>query len=140
MNAMAHDFEWVTAPPLWNVAHADPGAWARFRQPAILRFDTDTFMEDALALMDAGDPALADRVAKPETWDRPAAGWVATSDPSLSQTLRLYQPAHSRFYLTTASLVCRRVGLPVRKVNTAAGERTSAPMALVVNWTADLKR
>jgi hypothetical protein len=129
---MGHDFEWVTAPPLWNVAQADPGARARFREPAILRFDTDTFMEDTLALMEKGDPALADRVARPEAWDKPAAGWVATSDPSLSKTLRLYQPAHSRFYLTTASLVCRRVGLPVRKVDTAAGERTSVLLRRLV--------
>src|SRR5262245_54433893 len=129
---MAHEFEWVTAPPLWNLAQADAGARARFRQPAILRFDSDTFMEEALALMEKGDPALADRVAKPETWDKPAAGWAVLSDSSLAKTLRLYQPAHSRFYLTTASLVCRRIGLPNRKVDAAAGERTSVLLRRLV--------
>ena len=31
--------------------------------------------------------------------------------------LKLFQPLHKRFYLVTASLVCRRVGLPDKKVD-----------------------
>ena len=37
----------------------------------------------------------------------------------------LYQPLHGSFYLVTASLVCRQLGLPDRDVNRKNGERTS---------------
>ena len=39
--------------------------------------------------------------------------------------LKLYQPAHQRFYLVAASLVCRQPGLPDRAVNTANQEKTT---------------
>jgi len=37
--------------------------------------------------------------------------------------LKLYQPAHQRFYLVTASLVCRSVGLPDRAVDLAKQQK-----------------
>lgn len=37
--------------------------------------------------------------------------------------LKLYQPAHLRFYLVTASFVCRKVGLPDRKVDLAKQQK-----------------
>jgi hypothetical protein len=129
---MRHDLEWVTAPPLWDLAQADSGGRARFRQPALLRFDSDAFMEDLTALLQRGDERFADRVVRPETWDRPASGWAEAGDASLASAPRLYQPAHGRFYVTAASLVCRRVGLPMRRVDAAAGERASMLMRRLV--------
>jgi len=46
----------------------------------------------------------------------------ASKDP---RPLKLYQPAHQRFYLLTSSLVCRQVGLPDHAINTSAQERTT---------------
>jgi hypothetical protein len=129
---MKHDIEWVTAPPLWDLAQVDAGARTRFRQPALLRFDSDSFMEELIEVLDKRSPELADRVAKPETWETPAAGWVAAADPSLTRTLNLFQPVHGRFYLGAASLVCRRVGLPMRVVKAADGDRTSMLMRRLV--------
>jgi hypothetical protein len=129
---MKHDIEWVTAPPLWDLAQADPAGRPRFRQPALLRFDSDSFMDELIPLMATGAPELADRVAKPETWEKPAAGWVSAPDASLATTLNLFQPVHGRFYIGAASLVCRRVGLPMRRVNAAEGERTSMLMRRLV--------
>jgi hypothetical protein len=40
-------------------------------------------------------------------------------------TLKLYQPAHQRYYLVTACLVCGIVGLPDRALNAAHQERVS---------------
>ncbi len=37
--------------------------------------------------------------------------------------LKLYQPAQQRFYLVTASLVCRRAGLPDRLINSGKQEQ-----------------
>ena len=40
-------------------------------------------------------------------------------------TLKLYQPAHQRYYLVTACLVCGIVGLPDRALDSAHQERVS---------------
>jgi hypothetical protein len=42
--------------------------------------------------------------------------------------LKLYQPAHMRYYMVTASLVCRQVGMPDRAINTGAQEKASFVM------------
>ena len=39
--------------------------------------------------------------------------------------LKLYQPAHQRYYLVTAALVCRLPGLPDRTINAAHQEKAS---------------
>jgi hypothetical protein len=128
---MRHDIEWVTAPPLWDLAQSDP-ARPRFRQPALLRFDSDSFMEELIAMLETRAGDLPQRVARPETWESPASGWVGAGDPSLAKTLNLFQPVHGRFYLAAASLVCRRVGLPMRRVNAATGDKTSMVMRRLV--------
>ena len=122
---MRHDVEWVTAPPLWDLAQADPGGRPRFRQPALLRFESDSFMDELIAQMARSNGDIPDRVVRPETWESPVAGWVTASDASLAGTPNLFQPVHGRFYLTAAALVCRRVGLPDRRVNAGAGEKVS---------------
>ncbi|PKN92453.1 MAG: hypothetical protein CVU44_15070 [Chloroflexi bacterium HGW-Chloroflexi-6] len=39
--------------------------------------------------------------------------------------LKLYQPSHMRYYMVTASLVCRQVGMPDRSISTGAQEKAS---------------
>lgn len=122
---MRHDLEWLAPAPLWQPALDEGSGRGRFRQPAVLRFDSDGFMDELQGLL-ADDPeTLRDRVAKPETWERPASGWAEAGDPSLGRPLKLFQPTHGRFYLAAAELVCRRAGLPQRKVDAAGGERAS---------------
>jgi hypothetical protein len=57
----------------------------------------------------------------------PAGGALATINTALSPNapLKLYQPAHQRFYLITACLVCGRAGLPDRALNPARDERAT---------------
>jgi hypothetical protein len=46
--------------------------------------------------------------------------------PAASQpVLKLYQPAHQRYYLVTASLVCQLPGLPDRAIDVAQEERVT---------------
>lgn len=126
-----HAIEWLAPAPLWDLALEDAGN-RRFREPVVLRFASDAFLDELTADL-APAPAqnggaaagLAARVARPETWERPATGWAAEGDGSLGPALKLYQPAHRRYYLVAANLVCRRTGLPGRKVDVAAGERAS---------------
>jgi hypothetical protein len=161
--------QWTAPAPLWpEAADATELAVRRrtLRRPAILRFASDTFMEDYLALLENDPARLSQLVAQPETWrgptppiapvvKRPAflrplnrlrlasekkrTRSLATSGGALTKTgggeslansasaapLKLYQPAHQRFYLITACLVCGRAGLPDRALNPARDERAS---------------
>ncbi len=158
--------QWVTAAPLWldlaRTGEAD--SLDQFRRPAILRFATDSFMDEFQATLQTASPQIAELTAKPETWNGPlptpllpsksiqqaiqlrkARGVFSPKEalevsrqlvanptkPVLPQAqpkpldLKLYQPAHQRFYLITGCLVCRTPGLPDRSVRPGARERVS---------------
>ena len=121
---MKHEIEWLTPAPLWDLALEDAGR-TRFRQPALLRFASEGFIDDLTGVLESEPGGIQGRVARPETWEQPVAGWVAAGDASLAAPLKLFQPSQSRFYLVASSLVCRRTGLPERKVDVAAEERAS---------------
>jgi hypothetical protein len=164
---MAKDqIQWASPPPLWPHAMTAADANVRrkvLRQPAILRFGTDNFMNDFADMLEQDPARLVDYIAIPETWRGPAAappalptvplfartmnrlGLVAarSKDAALvpggkgvsslivtgaspqPKKLKLYQPAHQRFYLVTSSLVCERVGLPDHSINAGRQERAS---------------
>lgn len=159
--------QWSAPAPLWAGISGSSETVIRdaMQQPAILRFATDSFMEDFMNTM-ANDPArLGDYLALPETWRGPlgTVAPVETVSPFLlknggsrflptrtkqelmrlssgpleaslkgqrsgrgadaatsNPTLKLYQPAHQRFYMVTGCLVCRQPGLPDHSV---AGNR-----------------
>lgn len=136
---MLHPIEWRNASPLWEEALKDKSD-RRFKEPAILRFASDTFMEDLTVLLSRNPLTLKDLVAHPETWKDEGAGWALEEDDSTDNSLKLYQPAHGRFYLVAASLVCHTPGLPDRFVDTANEERVSFVLRRQVtngNGTAD---
>ncbi|HEX8129168.1 MAG TPA: hypothetical protein VF527_08715 [Pyrinomonadaceae bacterium] len=157
--------QWTAPAPLWPEATAATELAVRrrtLRRPAILRFASDTFMDDYLALMENDPARLSQLVAQPETWRGPtppvapvvrqpaflrplsrlrlaseqkkskslttsSAALTTSSGANTASTapLKLYQPAHQRFYLITACLVCGRAGLPDRALNPAREERAS---------------
>src|SRR5918998_3162013 len=63
--------QWTSPAPLWPEA-ARAGAPAarreQLRRPALLRFASDTFMEDLIALLENDPARLTDTVARYETW------------------------------------------------------------------------
>jgi hypothetical protein len=139
----------------------------------VLRFATDSFMEDFMAMLETAPARLGEYMVRPETWRAPTpapapveqgpefirklsrlrfaanrkvnqlaglspakvqtsalatatgvAGALAIATASAAQKpFKLYQPAHQRFYLITACLVCRLPGLPDRALDTAREER-----------------
>jgi hypothetical protein len=91
---------WATAAPLWDGV----AAGAEQTRPAILRFVSDSFMDELAALL-ADDPG------------RLASLIDGRDEPTL------YLPAHGHFYLVVASLVCAGLGLPDRVVDEPAGEQ-----------------
>lgn len=120
---MRHDSRWHTAAPLWPLSLADTGAAPlRFRQPAILRFVGEGFMDALGDLLDRAPESLSDHVVQPERWDGQRAGWVVEADLP-NEPIKLYQPVHDRYYLVAASLVCRVPGLPDRAIDRSAEER-----------------
>ena len=152
---MDHPVQWTTASPLWSdlVGSADPASWGAFHQPALLRFTSDTFMEDFLALVQTDPTQLKGLLVRPETWralaplpvpvtpppkfalalnrlrlakqSNGAVPAVTTVVAPTSGPLKLYQPSHQRYYLLAACLVCQMPGLPDRTLNTAAEEQVS---------------
>jgi len=116
---MRHPVEWHTARPLWDLALEDGAAGNRFKEPALLRFSSDTFMDDLLRLLGADPARLADHVARRESWEGERVGWVDAAGLAGEAPPRLFQPVHGRFYLVAASLVCRVTGLPDRAVDPA---------------------
>jgi hypothetical protein len=150
---------------MWeSIANAtEPAVRQTLGQPAILRFASDTFMDELLALLDNDPAQVRDLIAQPETWRGPTpptsaslrtpalpisrlarrlqrirriAERTSSGGAALSPTtgaaadaaplpLKLYQPAHQRYYLVASCLVCRQIGLPDRRLDTANQERAT---------------
>ena len=157
--------QWTAPSPLWeSIANAtDPAVRQTLGQPAILRFASDTFMDELLAMLDNDPAQVRDLVAQPETWrgptpptsaslltpalpmsrlarrlqrvrrvtERTSSGRAAPppttgAEADVAQLpLKLYQPAHQRYYLVASCLVCRQIGLPDRTLDTANQERAT---------------
>jgi hypothetical protein len=134
-----HPIEWRMPSPLWpSISAADTQTLLR---PALLRFASDTFMDDLADVLVTKPSDLATLVARPITFRLAGPGRSDDPPPSIDH-LKLYQPAHGDFYLVGASLVCRIPGLPDRTVDTAAGDRVSFVLRRLSNgtelaWVAD---
>jgi hypothetical protein len=60
-----------------------------------------------------------------------AAARTAQQRAVAPRALKLFQPAHQRFYLVSACLVCRTLGLPDRRLDLASQERVSFVVRLL---------
>jgi hypothetical protein len=124
---------WAAPRPLWQGA-SSPGL-----APVILRFASDAFMEQLIAVLEHDPTRLADYVALPETWRTPMGTPLDATDfvplpgpmkaarrqrrlklaPQLptqpAMALKLFQPAHQRYYIACATLACAIPGLPDRR-------------------------
>lgn len=99
--------EWRTPAPVWS-----PGS-LQSQAPFLAEFAGDNFLPDFLNLMEGRTPDLTPA----DLANRPAQ--------ATGSSLKLYLPAHGRYYLVAGSLVCRQPGLPDRYVDRSAGQRTS---------------
>jgi hypothetical protein len=126
-----HPVRWVTASPLWPAAlDAGPDSSVpqrrAMRRPALLRFDSDSFMEELTRELAADPEALAGREALPRSFRVRPPGQPEDWEPAGTQPeLKLYQPSHGHFNLVAASLVCQIPGLPDRAVRPADGDKVS---------------
>jgi hypothetical protein len=138
VNAVVHPVAWAAPRPLWSA-----GGGGRGLAPSLLRFATDDFMDQLQAVL-AHDPGrIGQFVARPETWRTAQGGDIAADlvdrvplpapmkrarlftrlktapaappPPAPDRVLKLYQPAHQRYYIATATLACALPGMPDRK-------------------------
>jgi hypothetical protein len=116
--------EWTTAAPLLSSFLQDEQI-QQVRKPALLRFKTDSFMQDLVQLLQTDPRQLAGLIARPESFRAPPTGEADDWQAPPPETLKLYQPVHGFFYLIAASLVCHMPGLPDRVVNTTKKEKVS---------------
>jgi hypothetical protein len=117
---MSNQVQWLAPQPLWQELSSAADT-SRFRSPAVLRFATDTFMQDLQSALTTAPGTLRNYVAQGETWRNPGAGLDYTG-PSPTLPLKLYQPTQQRFYLIASALACRKPGLPDHTINKSAGE------------------
>lgn len=106
--------EWVKPGPLW----ASPKNG--FNKPQLLKLSGDQFLPEFLQAMQGQLPSATPAAYLAD----PTRAFLAPED-SDEKGLRLYHPAHGRYYLVTASLVCRQLGLPDRTVALQDGESIS---------------
>jgi hypothetical protein len=153
--------------PLWATAAPSSESTTRqsMSQPTLLRFTTDTFMDDFLSMLEKDPTQLPKLVAEYETWRGPLkpSTEATGAEPSLrtpklvrklerlrlttgrggngssgsssatgktsskpnGTMLKLYQPAHQRYYLVTTCLVCGIAGMPDRRVDPGREEKVS---------------
>lgn len=155
-----HVIKWFAAAPLWDAddrTGLDPG----FARPAILRFASDSFMDEYLAALERDPARIRTLAVRHETWRKPMEAGPAADLaernlrvperplalhrmrltmqrrlgrqdlPSLgaraagAYKLKLYQPAHQRYYLVAATLACELAGLPDRGVDAGKHERVA---------------
>lgn len=124
--------QWLAPSPLWSAftpTTAGQANVAAFRGPALLRFSSDSFMQDLQSLLATSPGSLTGYIAQPENWRVPTVGLNPTTSAAASEDtptiLKLFQPTHARFYLVSASLVCGLPGLPDHRVVLNKGERTA---------------
>lgn len=114
--------QWLAPAPLWNTMTVG-AASAGLTQPWIAELRSDAFVADFLGLVGgqngASPASLADTV--PHRTVGGAAG----------APFRLFQPMSQCYYIVSATLACRRPGVPDRAVKPAQGERTSFVIRLL---------
>jgi hypothetical protein len=119
-------FDWLKPSPLWQNGVTEARR-ADFFQPQLLEFDDDNFIAAFRRVAKATDPAEFRATVRIGTPDEP---------------LKLYQPAHGRFYLVVAALACRMPGFPERIVGLGDGENVFFVMRRMVagaefGWVVD---
>lgn len=100
------------------------GSMMHLQRPVLLRFRSDTFMQDFLAILQHQPDKLKEYIAKPETFRTPPLGALLNWLAPLPSHVKLYLPVHGCFYLVVASLVDTEPNLPDHTVNTTQQEQT----------------
>jgi hypothetical protein len=114
--------QWLAPAPLWNTLTVG-AASSGLIQPWIAELRSDAFISDFLGLIGGQNGASPDGLAG--TAPHITVGGAAGAP------FRLFQPMSQCYYIVSATLACRRPGIPDRAVKPARGERTSFVIRLL---------
>jgi hypothetical protein len=126
---MAESLGWLAPAPLWDGGGAGLES-SQLVQPFLTELKSDQFVAEFLGVLGAQAGASPPDLATmaPDT----------TNDGTATGLYRLFQPLSQRYYLVTASLVCRRAGVPDRAVQRSKGERTTFVLRQVASDGSEL--
>src|SRR5919112_1980239 len=130
---MRDQYQWTAPSPLWAEA-ADPDAGpdvrAAMKRPALLRFATDTFMEEFLATLEADPTRLGGYLARPEPPAPEGRGRARKSFPAAGETAELHRRFGRRRRATAQALPARAPALlPSRRVPRLPARGPARPRA-----------
>lgn len=129
---MTETITWLAPSFLWEEALKDTTR-ERLGQPAMFRFDNDSFMEELAGSLEKDPGSLKDLTARYETWIQKSSGWLSENELKKEKhILKLYQPTHGYFYIAAAMLICRIPGFPDRKIDISNDEKGSFVMRRLV--------
>jgi hypothetical protein len=111
--------QWLAPAPLWDEVAVSADN-ADIAQPWIAELTSDQFVDQFLAMVGATDGSTPDQLAG-------TAPEISLSDQS-GAPYKLFHPLSQRYYVVSASLVCRRPGIPDHQVRPRAGEKTTYVM------------
>src|SRR6188768_126998 len=77
---MDHPVQWSAPSPVWPAltSTSSPVLRESFGTPAILRFASDSFMDDFASMLAMDPTRIGELVAKPETWRGPLSAVAPT--------------------------------------------------------------
>ncbi len=96
--------QWLAPAPVWDAA---PGRSAALSAPRLVELDADSFVE---AFLDV----VGGRTGRPD--ELAAMAPRRSVGTGAAAAYRLYHPLSRRYYLVTATLVCRRPGIPDHRI------------------------
>jgi hypothetical protein len=111
--------QWLAPAPLWDEGAVAAGN-ADIAQPWIAELTADQFVDQFLAIVRATDGSTPDQLA--------ATAPQVSLAGQLAAPYKLFHPLSQRYYVVSASLVCRRPGIPDHQVRARAGEKTTYVM------------
>lgn len=126
------EISWQAPSFLWKEVLSETGLKQRLHQPAVFRFDNDSFMEEFADRLEKDPSGLKDLAFLNETWIEKRSGWLREGDPKNNLMRKLYQPTHGYFYIAAAMLICRIPGFPDRNIDTSNDEKVSFVMRRLV--------
>lgn len=127
---LQHDIQWVAPAPLWD-RRLENGGTEPLQRPARFHFQRDGYVEELGQRLQAGATAVEEGVLTNQLWkEKDLPGGVSPDPPQ--RFPKLYQPMHERYYTVSASLVCRRQGLPDRSVAKVDEETVSVVLRRLV--------
>jgi hypothetical protein len=131
---MKDQVQWAAPSPLWAEAASSANVAVRraLRQPALLRFATDSFMDEFATLLESEPARLGEYIALPETWRAPAVRPEPTAQaPEFVRKLSNLQLAAGRKLNQLSGLTPAKVVLPGKAgpVITIASQAISTAIA-----------